>query len=454
MDTKVPFSFILVIGLMLFALFFGAGNLIFPPMLGQLAGINIWSANAGFLVTGVGLPLLGILALGVSGKDDLQSLANRTHPIFGVVFTVILYLSIGPLFAIPRTGTVSFEMAIKPFLGDEISFVPLLIFTIIFFALTCYISVNPSKMVDIIGKWLTPIMLVFILILMAFVVFKPMGAFQAPTEDYVSHTFFTGFEQGYLTMDALAAFVFGIIVINAIRDKGITNKKQLLTLCMKSAFIAAGILALIYTGLSYLGATSVEEIGYADTGAQVLVQVSSHYFGPFGGVLLGFIVLLACLTTSVGLVTACASYFHKLMPSVSNKNLAIIFSVISAGFANFGLAQLISLSVPVLTAIYPLAIVLIVLTFTHSLFKGRSEVYQGSMLFTFVVSLFDGLNQAGIRFSSINNFFHEILPLYDVGIGWIIPAIVGGFIGFSSSIIRVKFGLNHPTRIVKRKKVS
>ncbi|MEH6947731.1 branched-chain amino acid transport system II carrier protein [Bacillus sp. JJ634] len=454
MDTKVPFSVILVIGLMLFALFFGAGNLIFPPMLGQLAGINIWSANAGFLVTGVGLPLLGILALGVSGKDDLQSLANRTHPIFGVVFTVILYLSIGPLFAIPRTGTVSFEMAIKPFLGDEISFVPLLIFTIIFFALTCYISVNPSKMVDIIGKWLTPIMLVFILILMAFVVFKPMGAFQAPTEDYVSHAFFTGFEQGYLTMDALAAFVFGIIVINAIRDKGITNKKQLLTLCMKSAFIAAGILALIYTGLSYLGATSVEEIGYADTGAQVLVQVSSHYFGPFGGVLLGFIVLLACLTTSVGLVTACASYFHKLIPSVSYKKLAIIFSVISAGFANFGLAQLISLSVPVLTAIYPLAIVLIVLTFTHSLFKGRSEVYQGSMLFTFVVSLFDGLNQAGIRFSSINNFFHEILPLYDVGIGWIIPAIVGGFIGFSSSIIRVKFGLNHPTRIVKRKKVS
>ncbi|MFJ8268627.1 branched-chain amino acid transport system II carrier protein [Peribacillus asahii] len=438
MSNKVPSSFVLVVGLMLFALFFGAGNLIFPAGLGQAAGENMWFANAGFLVTGAGLPLLGILALGVSGKDDLQSLANRTHPIFGVVFTVILYLSIGPLFAIPRTGTVSFEMAIKPFLGDEISFLPLLIFTIIFFALTCYISINPSKMVDIIGKWLTPIMLVFILILMAFVVFKPMGAFQAPTEDYISNAFFTGFEQGYLTMDALAAFVFGIIVINAIRDKGITNKKQLLALCMKSAFIAAGILALIYTGLSYLGATSVEEIGYADTGAQVLVQVSSHYFGPFGGVLLGFIVLLACLTTSVGLVTACASYFHKLMPSVSYKNLAIIFSVISAGFANFGLAQLISLSVPVLTAIYPLAIVLIVLTFTHSLFNGRSEVYQGSMLFTFIVSLFDGLSATPIDVSGVTNFFGEVLPLYGIGLGWIIPAIVGAVLGYIISLMRPK----------------
>ncbi|MEH6949452.1 branched-chain amino acid transport system II carrier protein [Bacillus sp. JJ634] len=439
MSNKVPSSFVVVVGLMLFALFFGAGNLIFPAALGQSAGENMWLANAGFLVTGAGLPLLGILALGVSGKDDLQSLASRTHPMFGLLFTVVLYLSIGPLFAIPRTGTVSFEIAIRPFLGEEISFVPLLIFTIIFFALTCYISINPSKMVDIIGKWLTPAMLLFIVILMAFVVFKPMGAFQPPHEDYTSHAFFTGFQQGYLTMDALAAFVFGIIVINAIRDKGITNKKQLLTLCTKSALIAAVILALIYTGLTYLGATSVAEIGDLEgNGGQVLAQVASHYFGSYGGVLLGFIVLLACLTTSVGLITACSSYFHKLMPSVSYKKFAVIFSVISAGFANFGLTQLISLSVPVLTAIYPLAIVLIVLTFTHSLFKGRSEVYQGSMLLTFVVSLFDGLSATPMDVSGVTNFFGEVLPLYGIGLGWIVPAIVGAVLGYIISLMRPK----------------
>ena len=152
---------------MLFALFFGAGNLIFPAMMGQSAGTNLWFANAGFLVTGAGLPLLGILALGISGKDDLQSLASRVHPTFGIVFTVILYLAIGPLFAIPRTGTVSFEIAVRPFLSEDVNFLPLLIFTIIFFSITCFISINPAKMVDIIGKWLTPIMIIFILILMA-----------------------------------------------------------------------------------------------------------------------------------------------------------------------------------------------------------------------------------------------------------------------------------------------
>jgi LIVCS family branched-chain amino acid:cation transporter len=442
LSKNLPFSYLIVVGFMLFALFFGAGNLIFPALLGQSAGVNVWAANFGFLVTGAGLPLLGILALGISGKDDLQSLANRAHPVFGLLFTVVLYLSIGPLFAIPRTGTVSFEIAVRPFLGEEFSFVPLLIFTIIFFAITCFISINPSKMVDIIGKWLTPIMLLFIAILIAFVVINPMGDFQAPTDAYSSHAFFKGFQEGYLTMDALAAFVFGIIVINAIRDKGVTDKKKLLIVCTKAALIAVVLLALIYTGLSYLGALSVETLGYLDNGGQVLTEVSSHYFGPYGGVLLGLIVLLACLTTSVGLITACSTYFHKLIPSISYKNFAIIFSVISTIFANFGLSQLISLSVPVLTAIYPLAIVLIVLTFTHSLFNGRPAVYQGSLLLTFIVSVFDGLNAAGIGIQGVNTLFAQILPFYSIGLGWIVPAIIGGILGFALSLIRTEPVLN------------
>src|SRR6476620_8227713 len=155
MANKVPFSFIVVIGLMLFALFFGAGNLIFPAMLGQSAGENVWIANAGFLVTGVGLPLLGVLAFGFSGKDDLQSLASRVHPVFGIVFTNVLYLEIGPLFSIPRTGNVSFEIGVKPFLSENSGPVPLLIFTIIFFSITCLLSLNPAKIVEIVGKILT-----------------------------------------------------------------------------------------------------------------------------------------------------------------------------------------------------------------------------------------------------------------------------------------------------------
>jgi LIVCS family branched-chain amino acid:cation transporter len=178
MNNKMPFSFVLAVGFMLFALFFGAGNLIFPAMLGQSAGTNSWSANAGFIVTGVGLPLLGVLALGFSGKNDLQSLASRVHPVFGVVFTVVLYLSIGPLFAIPRTGTASFEMGIRPFLSGESSAIGLLIFSIIFFGVTAFFSLKSSKIVDIVGKILTPLLLIFIGILIVTAFINPIGNFQ------------------------------------------------------------------------------------------------------------------------------------------------------------------------------------------------------------------------------------------------------------------------------------
>ncbi|MDG4850902.1 branched-chain amino acid transport system II carrier protein, partial [Peribacillus frigoritolerans] len=196
MPTKVPFSFIVVIGLMLFALFFGAGNLIFPPMLGQSAGMNIWSANAGFLITGVGLPLLGVLALGFSGKDDLQSLASRVHPVFGIVFTTVLYLAIGPLFALPRSGNVSFEIGVKPFLSENSGSTPLLIFTLIFFSITCLFSINPARVVGIVGKILTPIKITFIGILVVVAFKHPIGDFQAPIKNYSVQPFFNGFREG------------------------------------------------------------------------------------------------------------------------------------------------------------------------------------------------------------------------------------------------------------------
>ncbi|MGE6377954.1 branched-chain amino acid transport system II carrier protein [Peribacillus muralis] len=436
MSNKVPSSFIVVIGFMLFALFFGAGNLIFPPMLGQSAGMNVWIANAGFLVTGVGLPLLGVMALGFSGKDDLQSLASRVHPVFGIVFTTVLYLAIGPLFAIPRTGNVSFEIGVKPFLPDNPGPLPLMIFTMIFFTVTCLLSLNPAKIVEIVGKILTPIKLTFIGILVVVAFVHPIGNFQAPASNYTVQPFFNGFKEGYLTMDTLASFVFGIIIINAIKAKGATTKKQIMIVCGKATGIAAIILATIYTALSYMGASSVEKLGHLDNGGIVLAKVSDYYFGSYGGILLGLMITVACITTSVGLITSCSTYFHKLFPKLPYKTIAISLSVFSAIVANIGLTQLIAISVPVMTAIYPLAIVLIFLTFFHSLFKGRPEVYQGSLLLTFIVSLFDGLSGAGVHISFIDTFFNAILPLYGAGLGWIVPAIVGGVVGYASSLIR------------------
>lgn len=436
MSSRDSFSNIVAVGFMLFALFFGAGNLIFPVQLGQLAGDNVFSANLGFIITGVGLPVLCILALAFSGKSDLESLAGRVNPIYGVFFTVALYLTIGPLFAIPRTNTVAYEIGIVPFLENQSSYLPLLLFTIIFFGVTLYFSLKSSKIVDIVGKMLTPILLIVIAILIIAAFVNPIGAIQEPTETYMTNSFFKGFQEGYNTMDALAAFVFGIIVINIMKDRGATSKKQIMISTGKVALVAGVLLAAIYSSLAFLGATSVEGLGLLDNGGSILAAASNHFFGWYGKVILAVIVIAACLTTSIGLITSCAAYFSKLVPALSYKKWAVVFTVFSAVISNFGLSAIISFSIPVLVALYPLAICLMVLTFLHPLFKGRKEVYQVSILVTLVLSVNDGLNAAGVKIAAINELFETILPLYSVGLGWLVPAIIGGVIGYIISIIK------------------
>lgn len=440
---------IVAIGFMLFALFFGAGNLIFPVKLGQMAGENLFSANAGFIITGVGLPVLGILTLAYSGKGDIQAIASRVHPLYGLIFTMVLYLTIGPFFAIPRTNTVSFEIGIKPFLGDYDSFLPLFIFTVLFFGVTLYFSLQSSKLVDVIGKVLTPLLLIFIGVLIITAIFNPMGQIQAPTESYMNNSFFKGFQEGYLTMDAIAAFVFGIIIIDILKDSGATTRKVIMLSSVKVALIAGVLLAIIYTSLAYLGSISVEVLGHLDNGGAILASASQYYFGSYGKVLLALIVIAACLTTSIGLITSCAAYFNKLYPTISYRRWAIIFTIFSGAVSNFGLSRLIEISVPVLSLLYPLAICLIALTFLHPFFKGKKEVYQVSILFTFIVSMIDNLEAIGfivsmidklkvigITMQGIEDLFTAFIPWYSLGLGWVVPAIVGGIIGYILSLFR------------------
>ncbi|NHN33766.1 branched-chain amino acid transport system II carrier protein [Paenibacillus agricola] len=429
MHRKIPFSDTLTIGLMLFALFFGAGNLVFPAMLGQNAGDHYWQANLGFLITGVGLPLLGTLSLGFSGTKNLLALTSRVHPWFAFCYTTLLYLTIGPLFAMPRTGSVSYEIGIKPFIGTEHGPLGLAVFTVLFFGVTLLFSINPARMVDIVGKILTPILIACIALLAIATVATPLGEPQEPTAGYASQAFFNGFQEGYLTMDALAAFVFGIIVINAIQAKGVTARKSILFICFQAALTAAAMLAVIYTSLTYIGASSVAAFGLLSNGGEVLNLVASHYFGAFGGFVLGIIVLLACLTTSIGLTASCSSYFHKLIPGMSYQSICIVLSVVSALLANIGLKQLIHFSVPVLTLLYPLAIVLILLTFLHDWFKGKRTVYGVSLLLTFLVSLVDVLADTPLRIEQLHDLFNRNMPLYNIGLGWLIPACAGALIG-------------------------
>lgn len=429
MNTNLSTKQIMAVGLMLFALFFGAGNMIFPPFLGQDAGTHVWTAIIGFLITGVGLPLLAIIAIARVG--DVQTMASRVHPVYGVIFTVVMYLVIGPLFAIPRTGTVSYEIGVIPFLSENAvnSPLPLAIFSVVFFAITAWLAMNPTKLVDTIGKILTPALLIILAVIVIKALITPLGDPQTPTGPYVDGPFFKGFVEGYLTMDTIAALVFGIIVISSIQGLGVSNKKSITKICVKAGLIAAAGLALVYLALAYIGSTAPEALGLQENGGAILSGAANHLFGSFGSVILALAIVFACLTTSIGLVSACATYFNKLMPRFSYKTIVLIFSIFSMIIANIGLTQLIAFSVPVLVIIYPLAIVLIVLSFFHNFFKGYSLVYIVALIPTGIISLIDGLNTAGLNVSALTDALN-FLPLFDQGIGWIVPAIVGAVVGY------------------------
>lgn len=420
----------IIVGLMLFALFLGAGNIIFPPLLGQLSGESLVIAISGFLITGVGLPLLAVIAIAKSG-GDLQGIASRAHPLFGLIFTIVVYLVIGPLFAIPRTATVSFEIAVAPFLSEAILLDqwPLIVFSILFFTITVLFAQNPTKLVDRIGKILTPILIVVITLLTVKSIISPMGSIGPPRDAYKESPFFESFLQGYLTMDVLAALVFGIVVINALQNKGVRDKKNLVKSTIIAGVIAAFGLALVYISLSYIGATSIDSIGSQDNGGAILALSSNELFGNFGSIILAMTISFACLTTSIGLVVASSQFFEKIIPKISYKIFVFIFAGFSTVVSNVGLTQLISFSVPVLLAIYPLAIVLIILSFIDKSFGRAPIVYRIPLLFTSFISIFDGLKAAGIIFPSVERVFFY-LPLYSQGIGWLIPGIVGAFIGF------------------------
>jgi len=424
---------IALIGITLFALFFGAGNLIFPVGLGQLAGINVTSASLGFVTTGVMLPLLGVIALGYSGENNFLPVAQRAGKIFGLLFVTTLYLTIGPLFAMPRTGSVSYEIALHNFINPEYNHIYLAAFTLFYFGTCCALSLNPNQIVAIVGKILTPLLLIAIAILVIATIISPMGELgNALDVNYQEKPFFTGFQNGYLTMDALASLVFGIIVISQIRLLTIhaPTQKDIFVICTKASLIAGSILAVVYLSLSYLGATSVAELGQLDNGAKVLAGASLFYFGFIGNIILGIIVMLACMTTCIGLTTSCAEYANSLMPKISYKTFAVFFSLVSTLFANVGLNELINISVPILIIIYPVTIVLIALIFAHKLFAGKKAVYIGALYVTLLISCIEVLQQFIPPIHTVHEIFTAYLPFYTLGIGWILPALLCGLAGF------------------------
>ncbi|WP_176555854.1 branched-chain amino acid transport system II carrier protein [Virgibacillus ndiopensis] len=413
-----------IIGFMLFALFFGAGNLIYPPTLGIDSGTSYWLAIIGFVVTGVGLPILAVTAISFV-KNDARELADKVHPLFGLIFTSIVYLAIGPFFGIPRAATVAYQMSVEPFTTNTSS--SLFIFTTVFFLFVFIVSLNPSKMVDRIGQYLTPILLLAIVALSVGGFLLLDSPLSQPTDKYSDSPLFTGFVEGYLTMDAIAALAFGIIVVNAFKDRGVTTQRELVKSTLKAGLITGVGLVGVYGSIGWIGAKMATNGSYSN-GGDILSSAANLMFGNFGTLLLGIIVTLACFTTSVGLIVACGQFFTKIT-NFNYKWIILVVTITSYLIANQGLNTIISYSIPVLVFIYPIAIVLILLTFTQKLFNGSKAVFRGAILLTAITSLYDGLVAFGFKLSTITPYM-EMLPLFQLGLGWVVPAIIGGLIGF------------------------
>ncbi len=419
---------ILFVGLMLFSMFFGAGNLIFPPFLGMSAGTSFWPAIIGFIMTAVGLPLLVLTAISLV-KDGVNTLGSRVHPWFGTIFTIVVYLSIGPFFGIPRNANVAFEMGLKPFLGKvPVSQSMLLLgFTVVFFLLVYLLSLNPSKVVNLMGSLITPVLLLSIVSLCVTGFVKLDLPLKAPAESYQTASLFKGFIEGYSTMDALGALAFGIVIITTLMQKGVTEKRLLTAYTIKTGLVAGTALALVYMAIGFLGAR-MASYGTFDNGTALLSSAATILLGNGGKVLLGVIFTLACFSACVGLTISCGQYFSKIAPKMSYRMVVTLVTAASFLIANLGLNQIITISVPFLVMSYPLTIVLVTLSFFHRFFGGSQKVYACAMLLTGLVSLYDGLKMFGLKWSVLESVMSN-LPFASVGFGWVVPAIAGGLAG-------------------------
>ena len=426
---------LLTLGFMMFSVFFGAGNLIFPPALGQAAGVNTLPAMLGFMTTGVGLPLLGIMAIALAGGEYVPLLRRRTFPWFATALLIILYLIIGPLFAMPRTGAVSFEIGIRPFMSEGDITIPQLIYTAFFFGASYYLSLNPNKLIDRVGKMLTPALLVVLVILFLRAFGSPLGDVLEATGPYVDAPYAQGFQDGYQTMDLLATIAIGALVVGAVRYRGVTDTHAIGKACLAAGLITVFLMACVYGSLAYLGATSVTVLGHSENGGQLLAGAVRLFFGAAGNVLLALIIILACITTCCGITSSAAMFFHKLFKKKISYERLLLFSILfSFGASNIGLTQIIALAVPFLVAIYPLVIVFVLLSLFDRFIGWRSSIYQGAVLFTFVFSLTDALHAAGLGPASLYGLLTQYVPFYGVMMGWVCPAALGAVLGFFVSL--------------------
>lgn len=416
MTQKLKFTDILALGLMLFAFFLGAGNIIFPPPAGQLAGEHVSFAMTGFLLTAVGLPLLSVIAVAISG-GSWQAVSRDLPTWAGVSMAVLMFIIIGPAFAVPRTAGVAYRMAVKPWLDDSFNGLPL--FSIIFFGVAVLLALKPGKLIDTIGKLLTPILFGGLIVLAVGVFMHPLGTPLAAQGSYINFPLTTGFLEGYQTMDTFGALLFGMLMIDAIGKRGIREPRLISKYLIYSGVIAAVGLGFVYISLFYLGATSSGIAGGLTNGGDILSVYVQTLFGSAGQWVLTIIVSLACLTTAIGLISACSEYFAQLT-KIRYSVFVVGIGSASAFIANIGLDELIALSRPVLFALYPTAVMLVLMAFIRHMLKSPKIIYRSVITVCFIFSLLDALSTTPIN---IDGTFLSSLPLYQENLTWLLPTV-------------------------------
>ena len=410
----------LLISFMLFSLFFGAGNLIFPPFLGQNAGSAAIPAMIGFLVTAVVLPVLGVIV--VAQFDGLDKLSRNVGKRFSAIFTLLIYLSIGPGLGIPRAASVPFEMAVAPYLPEGTDAgIWMVTYSFVFFLVALWLCLNPGKLVSRIGTFLTPSLLTLLCLLFVVFLFKGQTNIEKPQIIYMTAPFLQGFADGYQTMDTIAALNFGLVIATTLGAFGLKNKKDVIRNTVFAGIFAGSILAAVYMMLTYMGMCSSGVYPIQENGAWTLRCIVYQLFGDFGAIILAAIFTLACLTTCIGLINSISQYFSVQFKKLSYRQWVFVIIGVSFLICNLGLNAILSISIPVLNAIYPVSIVLIVLGLSHKLWENNSYVYPFAIAATGVVSILYSLDTAKVPLGFLSEILHK-LPLYSMGFCWVFLA--------------------------------
>ena len=414
-------------GLLLFGIFFGAGNLIFPPTLGAQSGEHFLPAIAGFVLSGVGLAVLTLIIGTLNPKGYIYEISTKISPWFATIYLAVLYLSIGPFFAIPRTATTSYAVGISPLLADADKGLGLIVFTLIYFVAAFLIALNPSKILDRIGRVLTPVFALLIIILVILGALKYGGnAPQAATAAYQASAFGAGFLEGYNTLDALASVAFSVIAVETLKQLGFSSKKEYIsTIWVVGIVVALGFSAL-YIGLGFLGnhfPMTEEAMKGGTPGVYILSQATQEIFGSTAQLFLAAMVTVTCFTTTVGLIVSTAEFFNGRFPQISYKVYATVFTLIGFAIANLGLDAIIKYSVPVLVILYPITITIVMIVIVNKFVPLSKPGMQLTMSLVTAIAVTSVL-ASSFEITTLTNLINS-LPFANASLPWLVPAIMG-----------------------------